>query len=214
MIRKLTKAGPMTALLALSVVAASAALAQDQGSSVSALKLPDNPTVFGSAMPSVIKASAIVNGEVITQTDIDQRVALMAIANGGKIAANEIDPLRQQVLRNLIDETLQIQAAKAAEINVSDADIDKTVKRVAGNVNQTPEQMADYLKANGSSIRSIRRQILGEISWRRLQSAKIESGVSVGDDEVKAVIARMGSAQSARRPRMLRPLPAASCAPR
>ena len=191
MIRKMTKAGPMTALLALGVVAASAAIAQDQGSSVSALKLPENPTVFGAALPSVIKATAIVNGEIITQTDIDQRVALMAIANGGKIPADEVERLRQQVLRNLIDETLQIQAAKAAEINVSEADIDKTVARVAGNVKQTPEQMAEYLKANGSSIRSIRRQILGEISWRRLQSAKIESGVSVGDDEVKAVIARM-----------------------
>jgi peptidyl-prolyl cis-trans isomerase SurA len=167
-IRKMTKAGPMTALLALGVVAASAAIAQDQGSSVSALKLPENPTVFGAALPSVIKATAIVNGEIITQTDIDQRVALMAIANGGKIPADEVERLRQQVLRNLIDETLQIQAAKAAEINVSEADIDKTVARVAGNVKQTPEQMAEYLKANGSSIRSIRRQILGEISWRRL----------------------------------------------
>ena len=190
-ISKFTKAGSMTALLALGVVAASAAVAQDEASSVSALKLPDNPIVFGTALPSVIKATAIVNGEVITQTDIDQRVALLAIANGGKIPANELEQLRQQVLRNLIDETLQIQAAKAAEITVTEADIDKTVKRVAGNVNQTPEQMTDYLKANGSSIRSIRRQILGEISWRRLQSAKIESGVSVGDDEVKAIIARM-----------------------
>ena len=142
-------------------------------------------------MPSVVKATAIVNGEIITQTDIDQRLALMAIANGGKIPADEIDRLRQQVLRNLIDETLQIQAAKAAEIKVTEADIDKTVARVAANVKQTPEQMADYLKANGSSIRSIRRQILGEISWRRIQSAKIESGISVGDEEVKAVIQRL-----------------------
>ena len=191
MIMNLTKVRPTTALLALGIMAASAALAQDQGNSVSALKLPDNPIVFGTALPSVIKATAIVNGEIITQTDIDQRVALMAIANGGKIPADEVERLRQQVLRNLIDETLQIQAAKAAEISVTEADIDKTVARVAGNVNQTPEQMAEYLKANGSSIRSIRRQILGEISWRRLQSAKIESGVNVGDDEVKAVIARM-----------------------
>jgi len=190
-INKWTKARPMTALLALGVVVASAAMAQDEASSVSALKLPDNPTVFGTSLPSVIKATAIINGEVITQTDVDQRVALMAIANGGKIPADELDRLRQQVLRNLIDETLQIQAAKAAEITVTEADIDKTVARVAGNVKQTPEQMGEYLKTNGSSMRSIRRQILGEISWRRLQSAKIESGVSVGDDEVKAVIARM-----------------------
>jgi peptidyl-prolyl cis-trans isomerase SurA len=188
----MTKAGPVSALVALGVALASAAPAQDQtGNSTSALKLPSNPTVFGASMPSVVKATAIINGEIITQTDIDQRVALLAIANGGKIPADELEPLRQQVLRNLIDETLQIQAAKAAEIEVTEADIDKTVERVAGNVKQTPEQMAEYLKANGSSIRSIRRQILGEISWRRLQSAKIESGISVGDEEVKAVIQRL-----------------------
>ena len=192
MIRMMTKAGPLTALVALGVAAAGAASAQDQTTnSASSLNLPSNPIVFGNSMPSVVKATAIVNGEVITQTDIDQRVALMAIANGGDVPADELERLRQQVLRNLIDETLQIQAAKAAEINVTEADIDKTVARVAGNVKQTPEQMADYLKEHGSSIRSIRRQILGEISWRRLQSAKIEGGVNVGDEEVKAVIARL-----------------------
>jgi len=188
----MTKAGPLTALVALGFMVAGAAAAQDQtGSSVSSLNLPSNPTLFGTSMPSIVKATAIVNGEIITQTDIDQRVALLAISNGGKIPDEELERVRQQVLRNLIDETLQIQAAKAAEIKVTEADIDKTVARVAGNVKQTPEQMAAYLKANGSSIRSIRRQILGEISWRRLQSAKIESGVSVGDEEVKAVIARL-----------------------
>jgi peptidyl-prolyl cis-trans isomerase SurA len=188
----MTKAKPLMALLALTVVVAGAASAQDQGtSSTSILNLPANPTVFGGSLPMIVKATAIVNGEVITQTDIDQRVALLAIANGGKVPDEELDRVRQQVLRNLIDETLQIQAAKAAEIKVTEADIDKTVARVAGNVKQTPEQMAEYLKAHNSSIRSIRRQILGEISWRRLQSAKIESGVSVGDEEVKAVIARL-----------------------
>lgn len=188
----MTKATPLTALVALGVALASAATAQDQsGGSASALNLPSNPIVFGTEMPSVVKATAIVNGEIITQTDINQRVALMAIANGGQIPGDEIERLRQQVLRNLIDESLQIQAAKAAEIEVTETDIDRTVARVAGNVKQTPEQMAEYLKANGSSIRSIRRQIHGEIAWRRLQSAKIESGVSVGDEEVKEVIKRL-----------------------
>lgn len=187
-----TKAVSFATIVALGVAAAGAASAQDQPvSSTSGLNLPANPTVFGTSLPSVIKATAIINGEVITQTDVDQRLALLAIANGGEVPAAELDRLRQQVLRNLIDETLQIQAAKTAEIKVDDGDIDRTVTRVAGNVKQTPEQMAQYLKDRGSSIRSIRRQILGEISWRRLQSAKIESGISVGDDEVKAVIERM-----------------------
>ena len=163
--------------------------------SAAALRLPANPEIYGSPLPQVVKATAIVNGEVITQTDIDQRIALLAIASGQAVPTEELDRLRQQVLRNLIDETLQIQAAKAEEIVVKPVDIDRTVVRVASNVKQTPEEMATYLAANGSSIRTIRRQIEGEIAWRRLQSAKIENGVSVGDDEVKAVIAKMEAAK-------------------
>ncbi|MDP9424320.1 MAG: peptidylprolyl isomerase [Pseudomonadota bacterium] len=188
--RRLVRSVPVALGLAL----ATAAIAQQeapQTNSTAALKLPENPQIFGTALPSVVKATAIINGEVITQTDVDQRLALMAIANNAPIPANEIDRLRQQILSNLIDETLQIQAAKAEEIEISDADIDKTVARVAGNVKQTPDQMAAYLKTRGSSIKSIRRQILGEMAWRRLQSKKIESTVSVGEEEVKAVIDKL-----------------------
>ena len=184
------------ASIALAAFAAAGAVAQEQPvDSARSLNLPANPTVFGASMPSVVKATAIVNGEVITQTDVDQRLALLAIANGGRIPADQVDRLRQQVLRNLIDETLQIQAAKANKIEITNADIERTLTRVAANVKQTPDQMADYLKANGSSIRSIRRQIEGETAWRRLQSAKIESGVNVAEDEVKAVIKRMEDAK-------------------
>ena len=163
--------------------------------SASALRLPDNPQIFGSAMPSVIKATAIVNGEVITQTDVDQRLALLVIANEGKLPADQVDELRQQVLRNLIDETLQIQAAKTAEIKVTDKDIDRTFDRVAQGVKMNTAQLTEYLKANGSSVRSLRRQIEGETAWRRLQQAKIESGISVGDDEVKAVLERLNASK-------------------
>ena len=159
--------------------------------STSSLRLPENPQLFGAAMPSVVKATAIVNGDVITQTDINQRLALLAIANGGQIAQTEIEVLRQQILRNLIDETLQIQAATAEKIEIKSSDIEKTVARVAGNVQRTPEQLEKFLEANGSSIKSLRKQIEGEMAWTRLQQRKIESGVTVGDDEVKAVLDRM-----------------------
>jgi peptidyl-prolyl cis-trans isomerase SurA len=164
-------------------------------STTSSLRLPENPQVFGSAIPSVVKATAIINGEVITQTDIDQRLALLAIANGGQIPADEADRLRQQVLRNLIDETLQVQAAKAEKITIKSSDIDKTVTRVAANVKQSADQLAAFLDSNGSSIKSLRRQIEGEIAWQRLQRAKIESSISVGDDEVKAVLGRLTAAK-------------------
>jgi peptidyl-prolyl cis-trans isomerase SurA len=146
-------------------------------------------------MPSVVKATAIVNGEVITQTDIDQRLAFLAIANGQDIPANEVERLRQQILRNLIDEALQIQAAKTEKIDIKQSDIDKTVARVAATAKQTPQQMSDYLDAHGSSMRSLRRQIEAEIASSRLQRAKIESSVSVGDDEVKAVLDRLNASK-------------------
>jgi peptidyl-prolyl cis-trans isomerase SurA len=146
-------------------------------------------------MPPVIKATAIVNGDVITQTDVDQRVALLVLGNDAQVPADEIDRLRQQVLRNLIDETLEIQAAADDKIDVKDSDIQKTLQRVAGQVKKTPDQLAAYLQANGSSIKTLRRQIQGEIAWQRLQSDKIEDNVSVGDDEVKAVLDRLNASK-------------------
>lgn len=164
-------------------------------STTQALRLPENPQVFGTPIPPVIKATALVNGDVITQTDVDQRLALLAIANGGKIPQDQIDSLRQQVLRNLIDETLEIQAAKAEKIEWKTSDVDRTVARVAGNVKKTPDQLASFLESSGSSIKSLRRQIEGEIAWQRLQSKKIESGISVGDDEVKAVLDKLNASK-------------------
>ena len=189
------------AAAALVLAVATAAAAQDSAgsppetNSAAALRLPDNPQIFGQAMPSVVKATAIVNGEVITQTDVDQRLALLAIANEGRLPSDQIDQLRQQVLRNLIDETLQIQAAKTAEIKVTDKDIDRTFGRVAEGVKMNPDQLSSYLKTHGSSVRSLRRQIEGETAWRRLQQAKIENSISVGDEEVKAVLERLNASK-------------------
>jgi peptidyl-prolyl cis-trans isomerase SurA len=185
----------------LAIAATTAAVAQQTAapapapSSTRSLRLPENPQVFGGAIPSVVKATAIVNGDVITQTDVNQRVALLAMANGSAIPADEIDRVRQQVLRNLIDETLQIQAAKDAKIEIKQSDIDRTVDRVAANVKQKADQLADYLDSQGSSIKSLRRQIEGELAWQRLQRAKIETGITVGDEEVKAVLERLNASK-------------------
>jgi len=194
-------------MLVLTLGAATAAVAQTQSGQTEAgqppaaspgnrpLNLPENPQLFGTTLPSVIKATAIVNGSVITQSDIDQRLALLASASGGRIPADQMEPLRQQVLRNLIDETLQIQAAKADKITVTERDIDRAIDRIAAQNNQTAAQLADYLKTHGSSIKSLRRQIEGEIAWSRLQQKRIESFVSVADDEVKAVLDRLNAAK-------------------
>ena len=183
---------------ALGIALATSAIAQQASApanSASSLNLPQDPQLFGTAMPSVVKATAIVNGEVITQTDIDQRLGLFAIASGGKVPAEEIPALRQQILSNLIDEVLQIQDAKKSEITIKPADVDRALARVAQQNNQSVDQLSAMLRANGTSINTMRRQIEGEIAWQRLIGEKIESDVSVGDDEVNSVIKRLEAAK-------------------
>ena len=159
------------------------------------LNLPANIAVFGKVEPTVRKATAIVNGEIITGTDIDHRLALIVIANGGKISVEEKARLRLQVLRNLIDETLQIQEAKANKIEVSRDEVSQSYTRVSQNFKRTPEAMTSYLRQQGSSDRSIRRQIEGEVAWSRLLRRKVEPSVTVSEQEVNSVMERLNAAK-------------------
>lgn len=159
--------------------------------SAASLNLPTEFTLFGKGDPHVRKATAIVNGEVITGTDIDQRLALIILANGGKVSNEERERLRLQVLRNLIDETLQIQEAKSHDVIIPPAEIDQSYVRVSKNFKRAPDDMTTYLREQGSSAHSIKRQIEGELAWSRLLRRRVEPFVNVSDDEVQAVIARL-----------------------
>ena len=155
------------------------------------LNLPTTLTTFGKVDPHLRKATAIINGEIITGTDIDQRLALIVLANGGKVAPEELERLRLQVLRNLIDETLQIQEAKAHDVTISQAEIEQSYERVARNFKRTPAAMSAYLRTQGSSDKSIKRQIHGELAWSRLLRRRIEPFVNVSTEEVDGIIARL-----------------------
>ncbi|HST37496.1 MAG TPA: peptidylprolyl isomerase, partial [Allosphingosinicella sp.] len=63
----------------LSVASLLSVVAAAQGSAPTGqIDIPANVTVVGQQDPGVRKATAIVNGEVITGSDIDQRFALIA----------------------------------------------------------------------------------------------------------------------------------------
>lgn len=181
--------------------AAVAAVAQtvddDTAAPASALQLPANPQFLTESDPNVRKATAIVNGAVITGTDVDHRLALILIANQGRIPAEELQRIRAQVLRNLVDESLQIQAAEANDIKVEQAEIDSYFEQYARNFKQTPQEFGAYLRANGSSENSIKRQIHGEIAWTRLQNRQIRPFVNVSDEEVNSILQRLEASKGA-----------------
>ena len=158
------------------------------------LNIPANPQFLGGDDPTVRKATAIVNGHVITGTDLDQRLALTIFSireSGTEVTPEELQRLRLQVLRNLVDETLQIQAAEAKEIKIDQKVVDRAYEDFAKTFKRTPEQLSEYLRTLGSSEASVKRQIRGEYAWARLQRNQIQPFVNISEDEVKSVIERL-----------------------
>jgi peptidyl-prolyl cis-trans isomerase SurA len=157
------------------------------------LDLPLNPTIFGKVDPNVRKPTAIVNGAVITGTDVDQRVALLLAARDLKLSPQELAQYKLLIVRQLIDETLQIQQAKTADVKITQDEINKSYDTVAHNFNKTPAEMRVYLRGLGSSDRSLKHQIEAELAWSRYLRRKVD--VNVGDDEVNAIIAKIKAQQ-------------------
>ncbi|WP_443030704.1 peptidylprolyl isomerase [Sphingorhabdus sp.] len=156
------------------------------------LDIPDGQQLFGKNDPNVRRATAQVNGEIITGTDIDHRLALIVAANDNKLPPEELARFRAQILTNLIDETLQIQEAAANEIEVTDAEVNQYFDRIAQqNFNRPANEVEKYLISIGASVATLKRQIKGELSWSRLLSRNVRPSANVSDDEVNAIIERI-----------------------
>ena len=191
----------VTAMVAnAAVVTAQTSAAQSEAApaqtAANPLGIPDDVTIIGRSDPNLRKATAKVNGQVITGTDVDQRVALIANQAGRQISPEEMQRLRDQVLRNLIDETLQIQAAEFQEMAVEQAEIDQTYARVAAeNLGGDIKAMDEYLRSIGSSPQSLKRQIHGELAWQNLLARNVRPFVNVATDEVNEMIERLEAAR-------------------
>ena len=113
------------------------------------LNLPGSVQFVGQQEPGVRKATAIVNGDVITGTDIDHRMALIIVSNQIQLPPEEIERFRAQVLRNLIDESIQIYNAGLQELTIEDREVNQYYERFAANLRQTPQSFTAYLRSIG-----------------------------------------------------------------
>jgi peptidyl-prolyl cis-trans isomerase SurA len=184
------------ALTSMGMVPVLAQTISDNEVPTTSLNIPGNVQLFGDGKPNVYRPSAKVNGEIITATDIEQRLALIRVANNNAVLPPEEEQrLRQQVFSNLIDEKLQIQEAKAADINIDENVIDQQFARLAAQYKQTPEDFAKYLASKSSSAAAVKQQIRGEYAWDRLLSRNVQSTTNVSTEEVEAVVKRMQDAK-------------------
>jgi peptidyl-prolyl cis-trans isomerase SurA len=190
--------GRATALAGACALTAGLAVAQDvteapDNAANSGFDIPADVKLLGKMDPNSRHATAKVNGQIITGTDVDQRVALVLDANqGAKISDAEMQNLRLDVLRKLIDETLEIQAAKEQKIEVTKEEVDQTFQRFAvERFKQSPADYEKHLRSVGSSVASLKRQIEGELAWNNLIQRNVSPFISVSDEEVNELYDRL-----------------------
>ena len=196
--RRIGRSALLATSIATGITMASVAIAQtvaDNQLPDTGLNIPANLQIFGKLDPNVRKPTAIVNDAVITGTDVDQRVALIIAANNVKPSDEDREQLRRQVLSSLIDETLQIQEAKAAEVTITKDEIDRGFSGVARSFSKPVPELRVYLRQIGSSERSLRRQIEAELAWSRYLRRTVEPFINVGDSEVESILKRLQANQ-------------------
>lgn len=130
-----------------------------------------------------MRAAAVVNDLVISTYDLDQRVKLMMVTSGAQ-GPDVAKKLRAQVLRQLIDELLQLQEAQKAKIAIGADDLDKSFKRIAQQNNITVDQIYKTLDENNISRTTLQNQIKADLAWQKLIQQRLAPRVTVSDEEV------------------------------
>ncbi len=142
-----------------------------------------------------LRAAAVVNDRVISQLDVEMRMRLIMLsANISPQDANRAR-LRDQVMRNLINEQLQLQAAERFGFSVSEEEIDQAVQRVAQNNNMSADQFLSILRQNNVTIETFREQLRANLAWQKVIQNRLARDVTISDEDIDDAVARYRSRQ-------------------
>lgn len=134
--------------------------------------------------------AAIVNDEVISKFDVDQRVNLFLVTSGIERTPQNVDGLRRQVLRSLVQEKLQLQEARDSEIEVSRTEINAAMQDMAASSNRSLDEVEKFLKENSVHIRTMEDQIEAELAWNRFVRGRFGGQISIGELEIDETLER------------------------
>jgi peptidyl-prolyl cis-trans isomerase SurA len=128
---------------------------------------------------------AVVNAEVITQRELDARLAAARrqLARQG-IAVPPEEALLRQVLERMIVERVQLQVAREAGIRVDDAQLEQAIARIAESNQMTLARFRSAIEADGIPWARFREEIRQEITLARVREREVDHRVSVSDAEL------------------------------
>ena len=127
----------------------------------------------------------MVNGEPITNMDIEQRSKLTFMTTHKQ-------PTREEVINELIDEKVKVKEAKRFGVDPSSSDIDQTYAGMAQRMRLTADQLTQVLEKQGVRPDTLRARMKAEMVWTSLVRGRYKESLQVGEKDVAAAVREKG----------------------
>lgn len=141
-------------------------------------------TLYGNKL----KIFALVNGEVISSSDMQSRINAFILTTGIPYNAQTKKMITDRVLQGAIDEKLKLQEAKKNKIRVTSHEINKAVANFEKSVGMQPGELNKVLAEANVSMKVWATQIEADIAWKKLITNKGYSHVNVSESEINRAI--------------------------
>lgn len=131
------------------------------------------PVVTAAAPPAPAVSSngivAVINESIVSDYELDQRIAFGIAVNGGvKPTPEEMKIIRENALRALQEEKLQFAEARRMKITVSPVEVNERIDDFLKRNNLTREQVQKILLEAGTSLDTYRDQMIASIAWQKV----------------------------------------------
>jgi SurA N-terminal domain. len=127
-------------------------------------------------VPAMAATVVTVNGEPITDVQVDQRLRLF------RMEGNQTG--RNGALNQLIDEAVQMQEARRLGITVSNAQVDEALLQIARNMNVSRDRLQQILQQGGVSSNTLQDRVRAAIAWNAVVEAAVAPQVQISELEL------------------------------
>lgn len=133
---------------------------------------------------------AVVNSEVITMKELNERLRLVEQRmQQQKVAVPEREILQRQVLERLIVNRAQMQLARESGIRIDDLTLDRSLARIAETNKLSLTELREQLERDGMSFARFREEIREEITLQRLREREVDNKLQITESEVDSFLA-------------------------
>lgn len=132
----------------------------------------------------ITRIVAVVNGDVISNADVDNRARLFAVSTGLPLTPEVIGRLKSQITRQLIDERLRMQEAQRRKIVIPDKQIADAIHGIETRNGLPAGGLRQKLQADGVSQLTLIDQIRTQLGWGQVLREQLGDQVKVSDAEV------------------------------